>query len=80
MIGQYTPSRWVTQDQGISNRVRREIDQTAARQRITEIQLSAAVPQAFATLLGRRFNALPPIQVYENDLLEYRPSSLPRPQ
>ena len=58
----------------IADQVRREIAQVAARQPVAEIHLFAAVPQALATMIGRRFNALPPIGLDEYDGREYRPS------
>jgi hypothetical protein len=62
----------------IADQVRREIAQVVARQPIAEIQLFAAVPQALATMIGQRFNALPPIQLHEYDGREYWPSYLLR--
>lgn len=63
----------------IANQVRREIAQVAARQPVAEIDLFAALPQALATMVGQRFNALPPIQLHEYDGREYRPSYLLQP-
>jgi hypothetical protein len=63
----------------IADQVRREIAQIAARQPVAEIHLFAAVPQALATMIGRRFNALPPIQLHEYDGRDYKPSYLLRP-
>lgn len=58
----------------IADQVRREIAKTVSQQPVAEIHLFAAVPQALATMIGRRFNTLPPIQLYEYSGREYQPS------
>lgn len=58
----------------IAHRVRQEVAHLVSRQPIEEIHLFAAVPQALATMIGQRLNALPPIQLYEYDGQEYHPS------
>lgn len=58
----------------IAHRVRQEVTQIVGRQPIDQIHLFAAVPQALATIIGRRLNALPPVQLYEYDGREYHPS------
>lgn len=56
--------------------VRKEIARAVAQNPITEIRLFAAVPQALATMVGRRLNAFPPVQLYEYDGQEYHQSYL----
>ena len=58
----------------IAHRVRQEVAQIVGRQPFEEIDLFAAVPQALATMIGQRLNALPPVQLYEYDGQEYHPS------
>jgi hypothetical protein len=78
-----TAPRLVT-ERGITNavavslaaQIRTEIAQVVASKPITEIHLFASVPQALATMIGRRVNAFPPVQLYEYDGREYHPSYL----
>ncbi len=58
----------------IARRVRQEVTQIVGRQPIDQIHLFAAVPQALATVIGQRLNALPPVQLYEYDGQDYHPS------
>lgn len=58
----------------IAHRVRQEVTQIVGRQPIDQIHLFAAVPQALATVIGQRLNALPPVQLYEFDGQDYHPS------
>ena len=58
----------------IAHRVRQQLAQIVSRQPIEQIHLFAAVPQALATMIGQRLNALPPVQLYEYDGHEYHPS------
>ncbi len=58
----------------IAHRVRREVVQFVSQQPVEQIHLFAAVPQALATMIGQRLNALPPVQLYEFIGQDYHPS------
>lgn len=58
----------------IAQHVRQEVARVVSRQPVKEIHLFAAVPQALATMIGHRLNALPPVQLYEYHGQEYHPS------
>jgi hypothetical protein len=42
------------------------------------VHIFAAVPQAVAMMIGHNLNAMPPVQLYEYDRGEYRPSHVLR--
>lgn len=58
----------------IAQQTRQAITAVVARQPITEIHLFGAMPQALATMIGHRANALPPIHLHEYDGHDYHPS------
>lgn len=60
--------------QSIASQVRRELGRAVSDYGISEIHLFAAIPQALAVMLGHSFNAMPPVQLYEYEGGEYRPS------
>lgn len=59
----------------IAQQMRRAVATVVARQPITEIDFFGAMPQALATMIGHRSNALPPIHLYEYDGHDYHASA-----
>lgn len=58
----------------IADQVRRKLACAVSDYGISEVHLFAAIPQALAVMLGHGFNAMPPVQLYEYEGGEYRPS------
>ena len=58
----------------IADQVRRELARAVSDYGISEIHLFAAVPQALAVMIGRGFNAMPPVHLYEYEGGEYHES------
>lgn len=58
----------------IADQVRRELARVVSDYGISEVHLFAAIPQTLAVMLGHGFNAMPPVQLYEYEGGEYRPS------
>jgi hypothetical protein len=59
---------------GMAIQIRRELEGVVGRNQIDGIHLFGAVPQSLALMIGHHLNALPPVQLYEFDGLNYHPS------
>ncbi len=74
----FTPKDRTTVDNNIAvamaMQIRRNLEGIVGRYPVEEIHLFSAVPQGLALMIGHNLNALPPIQLYEFDGVNYYPS------
>ncbi len=64
----------------VARQVRRDLAHALEQHPAREIHLFAAVPQGVAAMIGRELGAMPPVQLYEFDGIQYRPSLLLKPR